>query len=297
MEKLCMNIGFDYPIFFLLLLLIPCFFRCKRENLKIYFSKTDLLPKFWLPKKDFLIVSIFILLVISLTSPFLYSSIQTNQKKGRDLILAIDASGSMGFDMDGKSKFQRVLELSKDFLKKRFDDNIGIVVFGSFAYIASPVTYDLKALNFILDYLDTSVAGNSTAIGEAIYQSIKALEKSNAKNKVIVLLTDGYHNSGQISPKEAIKLAKKKNIKIYTIGIGDEFDKKLLQKIASNTKGKTFAAKNSEDLKNIFDELNRLEKSPIRSGNYINKQQLFIITLSIALILIFFYIFKNRRLA
>ncbi len=202
----------------------------------------------------------------------------------------------MGFDMDGKSKFQRVLELSKDFLKKRFDDNIGVVVFGSFAYIASPVTYDLKALNFILDYLDTSIAGNSTAIGEAIYQSIKALEKSNAKNKVIVLLTDGYHNSGQISPKEATKLAKEKNIKIYAIGIGDEFDKELLQKIASKTKGKMFTAKNSEDLKNIFDELNTLEKSPIRSGNYINKKELFIFPLSIALFLILYYIIKNRRL-
>ncbi len=291
-----MNLGFDYPLFFLLLLLVPCFFRCKRENIKIYFSKTDFLPKLWLPKKDYLIVAVFILLVVSLTSPFLYSFTQTNQKKGRDLVLAIDASGSMGFDMEGKSKFQRVLELSKDFLKKRFDDNIGVVVFGSFAYIASPVTFDLKALNFILDYLDTSVAGNSTAIGEAIYQSIKALEKSNAKNKVIILLTDGYHNSGQVSPKEAIKLAKEKKIKIYTIGIGDEFDKNLLQKIAYETKGKMFAAKNSEDLKNIFEELNTLEKSPIRSGNYVNKRELFIFPLSFALFLTLYYIIKSRRL-
>lgn len=289
-----MKISFEYPIFFIFLFLIVCFYRCKRDELKIYFAKTDLLPKFWIPKKSILPALIYALLILALASPFSYSSIKENQKKGRDLVLAIDASGSMEFDWDGKSKFQRVIELAKEFIKKRYDDNIGVVVFGSFAYIASPVTYDLKALDFILNYLQTSVAGNSTAIGEAIYQSTRALKRGDGKKKVIVLLTDGYHNSGKISPKKAVEIAKKEGIKIYTIGIGDDFDKNLLKKIAKESGGKMFSAKKSEDLKKVFDELNSLEKSPLRSGIYVDKHELFVYPLILALILSLFYLYKKR---
>ncbi|WP_281951686.1 vWA domain-containing protein [Nitrosophilus kaiyonis] len=270
-----MNISFDYPIFFIFLIFLICFYRCKREKLKIYFSKTSLLPKKIIGRKNFLPILIFLSSVLALGSPFSYDSILQNPKKGRDLVIALDASGSMGSEMDGKSKFELVLELVKKFLQTRYDDNVGFVVFGSFAYPASPITYDIKALQFILNYLDISIAGNNTAIGEAIKVSVDLLKKSSAKEKVIILFTDGYHNSGYISPKDALKEAKKINAKIYTIGIGEEFDKNLLKKIAQESGGKSFSAKNQEDLKEIINEIQKLEKSPIRAGVYLNKKALF----------------------
>ncbi|NPA81806.1 MAG: VWA domain-containing protein [Epsilonproteobacteria bacterium] len=283
-----MNIGFHYPFFFLLSLFFICFFRCKRESLKIYFSKTEFLSKFSLYKRSFLSFFVFFLLVLSLSAPFSYDFLRSDTKKGRDLVLALDVSGSMGMDMGGKSKFEALLEVAREFLKKRFDDNIAVVAFGTFAYIASPITYDLKALAFLLDYLDVSVAGNNTAIGEAIERSLDAIEKSNAKNRVIVLITDGYHNSGSISPKDAVERAKKMKVKIYTIGIGEDADRSLLKKISSSTGAKSFFAKNKEDLKRIFRELDSLEKSPLKSGYFENKRELFFIPLVFAVVLLLF---------
>ena len=276
-----MNFDFEYPIFFTLLFLIICFYRCKKEGLKIYFSKTLLLPKRLIGAKDFLPKIIFITFIISLASPFSYKALLENPKKGRDLVIALDASGSMSSEIDGKSKFETVLELTKEFLKKRYDDNVGFVVFGSFAYPASPITYDLKALEFILDYLEVSIAGNNTAIGEAIKVSVDMLKKSEAKNKVIILFTDGHHNSGSMSPKDAVKEAKKIGAKIYSVGIGKDFDKNLLKKISDESGGKSFAAKNADDLKKIFKEIDKLEKSPIRAGIYLDKRPIFMIFLII----------------
>jgi len=207
--------------------------------------------------------------------------------------LALDASGSMEFELGDKSKFDTLIEVAKNFLQKRFDDNVGIVVFGSFAYTAAPITYDLKALEFILRYLQPSIAGNATAIGDALWEAIKDLAKSRSKEKVILLVTDGHHNAGSHSPKEAVELAKKSHIKIYTIGIGKEYDKNLLLRIAKETGAKSFAASSKEDLQKIFDELDSLEPSPIRSGIYLDKHPLFWIPLLVALVMI---LWRLRRL-
>ncbi len=270
-----MNITLSHPAALLLLLLLPCFWRCKREPLRIYFSKTSLYPTSLFSKTALLAPTIFSLLVISAAGPFVYSSVDFGTKKGRDLVLAIDTSGSMDFEIDGKSKFAIVKELAKNFIQSRYDDNIGIVSFGSFAYIASPITYDLQALSFLLDFLQTSLAGNNTAIGEAIDRSLEALQAGDAKEKVIVLFTDGYHNAGAISPKAAVQKAKKMGVKIYTVGIGEDFDKKLLAKIAKESGGKSFAAKTKEDLQKVFDAIAQLEPSPIRNKIYRDKIALF----------------------
>ncbi len=233
------------------------------------------------------------LLVVALAAPFSYRSLAQDTRKGRDLMLVLDASGSMEFEMDGKSKFDTLLEVARNFLQKRFDDNVGIVVFGSFAYTAAPITYDLKALGFILHYLQPSIAGNATAIGDALWEAIKDLKKSKAKEKVIVLITDGHHNYGTHSPKEAVEWAKKEKIRIYTIGIGKEFDKALLERIAKESGGRSFAAKSKEDLQNIFDQIDSLEPSPLRSGIYEDKRALFWIPLTLALLLV---LYRIRRL-
>ena len=101
---------------------------------------------------------------------------------------------------------------------------MGVVVFGTFAYTASPLTYDLESLSYLLEMTNVGLAGESTALGDAIMQSIRTLSYGQAKNKAIILLTDGYHNAGKSSPKEAVKKAKEAGIKIYTIGIGKKSD-------------------------------------------------------------------------
>ena len=176
-----MNISFEYPFFLILLPLGICFFKCSRESIELFFPKVEFLPKFSFKTSYFLQFLIFSLLVLALSAPFSYKNFISNPKKGRDLVLAIDASGSMDerFAKSNKSKFQTVIQMAKDFVKKRFDNNIGIVIFGSFAYIASPITYNMKALEFILNYLESGVAGNNTAIGDADKKLLKKIVKKS----------------------------------------------------------------------------------------------------------------------
>jgi len=291
-----MNISFEYPFFLILLPLGICFFKCSRESMELFFPKVEFLPKFSFKTSYFLQFLIFSLLVLALSAPFSYKNFISNPKKGRDLVLAIDASGSMDerFAKSNKSKFQTVIQMAKDFVKKRFDDNIGIVIFGSFAYIASPITYDMKALEFILNYLESGVAGNNTAIGDAIFWAVKALKSEKSKEKVIILLTDGHQNSGGISIKKAVLEAKKIKAKIYTLAIGDA-DKKLLKKIAKKSKGKFFYVKDKESLQKVFKEIDSLEPSKIRSGFYEDKKYLFPIFLIFSLFLIFYLLLRKIR--
>jgi len=232
-------------------------------------------------------------MVFALAKPFVYDSKANAHKKGRDLVLAIDASGSMaqrGFDKHDRlqTKYSTTLALSKDFIIKRYDDNMGIVVFGTFAYTASPLTYDLASLSYLLDMTNVGLAGESTAIGDAIMQALRALAYGEAKNKAIVLLTDGYHNAGKSSPKEAVKKAKALGIKVYTIGIGkkSDYDAALLETIAKETGARSFSASSASQLSKIYENIDALEPSPIRSENYLNQRLLIMYPLGLVFILL-----------
>jgi len=246
--------------------------------------------------KIWLTILLFALMVFALAKPFIYDVHYSHQRKGRDLILTLDASGSMaqsGFNTKDKfqNKFQSNIQLALDFIKKRHDDNMGIVIFGTFAYSASPLTYDLSSLSYLLKMLNVGIAGENTAIGDALMQSIRTLSYGKAKNKVIVLLTDGYHNAGQSSPKEAVHKAKAQHIKIYTIGIGkkSDYDNVLLETIAKETGGKSYAATSAKALHAIYKQINTLEPSNIRSENYLNQKLLIFVPLSIVFILLFIW--------
>jgi len=143
-----MHLSFEYPIAFLLLAALFCFVRCKREHYKIYFAKSSFLPRTFLAR-DYLPLLIAATFVLAIASPFSYASFAKSTKKGRDLVIAIDASGSMGGEFGDKSKFATLIDLARSFIKRRYDDNIGVVVFGTFAYTAAPITYDTKALDFL----------------------------------------------------------------------------------------------------------------------------------------------------
>jgi Ca-activated chloride channel family protein len=292
------------PWSLLLLLLIPCFFWCREHHRKFYFSKPEWLGKespffSWEP---WLKVLIFSLMVFALAEPFIYESEGNQIRKGRDLILAIDASGSMaqsGFDAADRfrTKYDTTISLAEAFIQKRFDDNMGVVIFGTFAYTASPLTYDLEALNDLLKMTNVGIAGESTAIGDTIMQALRTLNFGDAGQKAVILLTDGHHNAGKYSPKEAVQHAKKAHTRIYAIGIGNkhDYDAALLETIAKETGAKSYTAADAEALKEIFAEISKLEPSPIRGENYLGKQLLIFPLLMLAGILLLLWIYRIEK--
>ena len=299
-----MHFSFGSPTLLALLLLLPCFLWCKQYSKPYYFPKLS-----WITRESPLLswepwlkMALFSLMVFALAKPFVYDAKANQHKKGRDLILAIDASGSMaqrGFDGKDrfKTKYETTLSLSQDFIKKRFDDNMGIVLFGTFAYTASPLTYDLESLSYLLEMTHVGLAGESTAIGDAIIQSIRTLSYGEADNKAIVLLTDGYHNAGHTSPKDAVKKAQSLGIKVYTIGIGkkSDYDVALLETIAKQSGAKSYAASSSKALREIYEEINALEPSAIRSENYLNQRLLILTPLAIVFILLLLWVLSTQR--
>ena len=299
-----MHFTFGSPYLLVLLLLLPCFLWCKQYSKPYYFPKLS-----WITRQSPLLswepwlkMGLFTLMVFALAKPFVYDASSDQHKKGRDLILAIDASGSMaqsGFHVKDrmKTKYDITTELSKNFIAKRFDDNMGVVVFGTFAYTASPLTYDLESLSYLLEMTNVGLAGESTALGDAIMQSIRTLSYGEAKNKAIILLTDGYHNAGQHSPKEAVKKAKELGIKIYTIGIGkkSDYDVPLLETIAKESGAKNYAASSAKALSQIYEEINALEPSAIRSENYLNQRMLILYPLALVFILLLLWVLWSKR--
>lgn len=300
--------SFEYP--YLILLLIPiiyCLYRCKERLKPIYFvhlhflsAKKSFYKLEWIVK-----ISIFSLLFIALASPIIIDRVDPLNRNGKDIVLAIDASGSMnstGFDFESDEKStQRVsrFEIAKlvasEFIKKRVSDNVGVVLYGDFAFIASPITYEKNIIVEMLSYLTQGMAGQNTAIGEAIAMSVRAFKHSKAKSKIVVLLTDGEHNSGEISPKDALVLAKDENIKVYTIGMGNrgEADEALLREIAGNSGGEFFYATNSKELKEIYEHIDELESSTIKSRDYLLKEYNYYLFLLIALLLLL-YLLKRE---
>jgi len=296
--------SFEY--FYLLLLLAPllyCLYRCKEKVVEGYFVHLSLFTTHtkWLRWEWLVKIAIVLLLLISIASPIIVDKFDPLNRKGIDIVLSIDGSGSMnssGFDEKTReSRFEITQKIAQDFVMKRLEDNVGVVLFGDFAFIASPVTYEKEIVSEMIGYLSYGMAGQNTAIGEGITMALRALEHSKAINKIIILLTDGEHNSGRISPKDATTLSNEMGVKIYTIGIGKkgEFDKVLLEKIAIDSDGRFFAAYNSDELQKAYDAINALEQSNIKSREYKIKDYYFQWPLSVALILLSILLWQRSR--
>ena len=299
------NLEFEYPYIFLLLFLIICIYKCPATIKKIIFPHTELFERFTsiINREKLLYSLIFALLVSALASPISYDAKISQNRNGRDLVFAIDTSGSMGESgfstaQKNSSKFTLVKEIITSFINKRYDDNVGVTVFGSFAFASVPLTYDMHAVGFLLQFLDVGIAGENTAIGDGITNALKILQHGHAKHKVIILITDGYQNSGSTSVKDAVMQAKKEHVKIYTIGLGDtkSFDTKLLQKISQETGGIMLQAENEDALERVYEKLNELEPSPIRSQHFLHKHMLFLFPLSFAMLLLLYLLSKRGRI-
>jgi Ca-activated chloride channel homolog len=299
-----MNVALALPHGLLLLLLIPCFWWCREPARVFYFSQIAWLRRestLWL-WESWLKVLIYALMVLALSHPYLYEAGENRLKKGRDLVLAVDASGSMGqsgYDAQQRfvSKYEINLNLVTDFLRHRHNDNIGMVVFGTFAYTASPLSYDLTALSEMLHFTDVGIAGESTAIGDALMQALRTLEPGEAAEQVVILLTDGFHNTGSTSPRQAMQAIQDAGVRLYTIGVGasGSYDRALLEQMAQEGGGRHFDADDTEALRKTYEMIDALEPSPIPSENYLNHHTLFMIPLGLALGLLIGWLLAQRR--
>ena len=201
---------------------------------------------------------------------------------GRDILLAVNISGSMEREdmiINGRqvNRLYAVKSVVSEFVNTREGDRLGLILFGERAYLQTPLTFDTKTLQDLLIEAQIGFAGNGTAIGDAIGLSVKKLKERPDSNRVLILLTDGSNTAGVLSPSEASDIAKKAKVKIYTIGIGDgrqrnqglfgqtlvnqnnDLDERTLTAIADLTGGKYFRARDPRELRSIYDQLNKLE--------------------------------------
>ncbi|MCW8934718.1 MAG: VWA domain-containing protein [Gammaproteobacteria bacterium] len=226
---------------------------------------------------------------------------------GRDLMMAVDLSGSMAaedFEINGQTinRLQAVKLVAGEFIKRREGDRIGLILFGQQAYLQTPLTFDTKTVNTMLQESLIGIAGKMTAIGDAIGLAIKRLSGKSAEKQVLILLTDGENTAGEVPPIKAAELAASQNLKIYTIGIGaasrevgsfffkqtvknNEIDEKTLTEIAELTGGRYFRAHNTKELNKIYSLIDQLEPVERETQSFRPVMSLYMWPLSVALII------------
>jgi len=221
--------------------------------------------------------------------------------EGLDIMLCLDTSGSMrALDFQlGRERVDRLAVVKKvveDFIRKRQDDRIGMVVFGEQAFTQCPLTMDYGVLLSFLKRLEIGMAGDTTAVGAALAASVKRLKDVPGKSKLVILLTDGRNNAGKVQPETAAEIARTFGIKVYTIGVGVEgkspflvdtlfgknyvyekvdLDEETLKKIADVTGGLYFRATTTSSLEEIYERIDRMEKTEARIKEYTEYEELF----------------------
>ena len=303
------EIYFQHPFFVLAIVpFIVCAYFCKMKLPSIYFPHTKQFATSTIASSKILFflkwLSI-VMMVLAFMSPVKDEPYELDPKNGYELALILDASESMqsrGFDMNNPmlSRFDVVKMIVDDFISKRKNDNIGLVVFGSYSFIASPLTYDDNILKKIVSQLQIGMAGKYTALYEALAQGVNLLKMSKANSKVAILLTDGYSTVGKdnIPLDVAIEMAKKEGIKVYPIGIGryGEYNQKVLLKIAKETGGVAFGASNADELKSVYKKIDELEKSKIKSETFSYLNYYYLYPLFVAFISLMLYVYiRNKR--
>ncbi|MEK6564151.1 MAG: VWA domain-containing protein [Candidatus Omnitrophota bacterium] len=255
-----------------------------------------------------------VLIIIALTRPQSPLSDSRIQSEGIDIVLAIDCSTSMlaeDFKLGGRrqNRLEAVRDVVKDFVRGRANDRLGLAAFAGGAYTACPLTLDHGWLLENLERVKTGLIEDGTAIGLGLVCALNSLKSTKAKSKVVILLTDGRNNAGGISPLTAAEAARALKIKVYTIGAGTkgsapypvkdffgntayqlmevDIDEDVLKEIAAKTEGKYFRATDTESLRQIYKEIDRLEKTVIEDKGYREYKELFPLFLIPGLILLF----------
>jgi len=293
--------SFAYPYFLLLLLLIPVlvflfFYKSKQSSIELSTVKHGGMASFWdyfgyyLPY--ILRFLLLLLLIFIIARPQLGRSYTESKHKGLDILLAIDTSSSMAatdlvVNSLSATRLAVVKHIVKSFIQKRTNDRIGVIVFGEEAFTQSPLTLDHGAVLTMIEGLEIGMIGGNTSIGSAIALAVKRLKDLEAKSRIMILMTDGHNTAGVIDPLTALELAKHYKVKIYTIGIGKDgevpminpatqtpvlvktdIDEGLLINLAESTGGEYFRAQSGEDLKKIYDNIDKLEKTELKVKKY-----------------------------
>ncbi|VAW76570.1 Aerotolerance protein BatA [hydrothermal vent metagenome] len=212
---------------------------------------------------------------------------------GRDLMMAIDLSGSMGEDFDfqgtSTSKLDATKTVAGRFIDKRVGDRIGLILFGEKAYVQAPLTFDRSTVKTLLSETFTGLAGNATAIGDAIGLAVKRMHESGNSDQLLILLTDGINNAGEVKPNKAADLAAREGMTIHTIGVGNNYqnylDEATLTYVAQTTGGQYFRARDIDELEGIYNLISELEPVARENRSYRPTWSLFYWPLTLALTL------------
>lgn len=322
---------FQNPYFLILLIIVPIliylFFRkgySKQGTIR--FPNLNIIKKVNTGRAGNAKIIIFILriialilIIIALARPQSGSKEEEVITEGIDIILAMDVSTSMrAEDFKPINRLQAAKIVASDFVKGRANDRIGMIVFAGNSFTQCPLTLDYSIVLKFLEEIETGMIEDGTAIGMAIGTCVNRLKESKAKSKVIILLTDGRNNRGELDPITASYIAKTFDIKIYTIGAGKlgealypvddpifgkryvrmpvEIDEYLLRKIASITNGKYFRATDEEKLSQIYKEISEMEKTEIKVKQYTRYSELMAFFINPALFLIFLEIFLSNTI-
>jgi Ca-activated chloride channel homolog len=312
------NIEFANPEFFYLLLIIPLMvawyvYKNSRSKAEIQLSTTLPFARTKKSVRQILYHTLFVLRVISIgllivavARPQKTSSRQDITIEGIDIVMSIDISSSMLAEDLKPNRLDAAKSVAKDFIAGRPNDRVGLVVFAGETFTQVPLTTDHTVLNNMFDEIKSGMIEDGTAIGDGLATAASRLRESKAISKVIIILTDGVNNSGAIDPESAAEIAGLYGIRIYSIGVGSmgtapypvqtpfgiryqdmqvEIDETLLQNVADMTDGKYFRATSNTKLKEIYQEIDELEKSKIDVTEFHKKSEEFLIFALIALIL------------
>jgi len=287
----------------LLLLIVPLtyFANTKRAaivvpTLKLYRAHSRTLPQVILRWVPLVLRGLFVMsLSIALARPQIVESESKAKADALDMMLVLDTSGSMqatDFVWQGQTptRLEVVKQVISEFIAARSGDRMGLVVFGSEAFTQSPLTLDHRILNYFLGRVRIGLAGESTAIGDAVVTAANRLAKAESKAPVIILLTDGASNAGRVDPIDAGEAAKAFGVKIYTIGVGKsesgaDYDDSTLKKLAEMTHGQYFSAGDTEALQQIYRQIDQLERSNIDTPNLEHVTERYPVFIGIALLL------------
>ena len=255
-----------------------------------------------------LLILIWLLLVLAAAKPIWVGERIELPVSGRDLMIAIDLSGSMqaeDFMINGRAvdRLTATKYVAQDFVRQRDGDRLGLILFGRTAYLQTPLTFDLATINTLMLESEIGLAGNETAIGDAIGLAIKRLKDKESGSRILILMTDGRNTAGEIEPLKAAELAASHGLKIYTIGIGadeqirrsifgtqrinpsQDLDEETLKAIASQTGGAYFRARDTEEFQKIYKTLDELEPVDVDSKSLRPEKALFMWPAGLALIL------------
>ncbi len=302
------GITFAYPWILWLLLVIPFlayyYWRTgKHKEVSIKYSSVKMLSEFPKSLKErlrhspvvFRLISV-ALLIVALARPQSFTSGENIYTEGIDIAMVLDISGSMLAEDFKPNRLEAAKKVTDDFILGRTTDKIGLVIFSRDSFTQCPLTIDYPVLRGLLKDIRSGMIEDGTAIGNAIANGVNRLKDSKAKSKVIILLTDGVNNAGEVDPLTAAQIARTFGIRIYAIGVGTigeapypfqtpfgiryqmvpvEIDEAVLRQIASTTNGKYFRATSNKKLEDIYNEIDKMEKTKVEVTSYRNAKELF----------------------